>query len=126
LMQIEKGIKERMPDAPKELAGSITENLKQIDGLIGKLASPTQEGLGYRGASQLSEKLFSLFSTIQGVNAAPTAAQKEYFDELQQEYQAKLPEVGKYLTDQLAKLNDFLRKNNAPTVIAGKGVEMPR
>jgi DNA-binding MurR/RpiR family transcriptional regulator len=122
LRQIEKTVKEKMPDAPKDLASELAEHLKLTDALIYKLAAPSQEGLGYRGASQLSEKLSSLFSSVQGVNAAPTPAQKEFFDELQQEFQSKMPEVNKFLNEQMPKLNETLRKNNAPTVIVGKGV----
>ncbi|MBO0797995.1 MAG: hypothetical protein J2P31_04160 [Blastocatellia bacterium] len=116
LQQIQKNVKETMPEAPKELAGELTEYLKQTDALIGKLATPQQEELGYRGASQLSEKLSSLFSSIQGVNAAPTPAQKEFFDELQQEFQTKMPEVNRFLKEQLPKMNETLRKNNAATL----------
>jgi photosystem II stability/assembly factor-like uncharacterized protein len=122
LRQIEKTIKEKMPDAPKDLAGKLAEHLKQTDALIGKLAAPQQEGLGYRGASQLSEKLSSLFSSVQGVNAAPTSAQKEFFDELQQEFQTKMPEVNKFLNEEMPKLNETLRKNNASTVIVGRAL----
>jgi photosystem II stability/assembly factor-like uncharacterized protein len=126
LRQIEKTVKEKMPDAAKDLAGSITEHLKQTDALLGKLATPQEEGLGYRGASQLSEKLSSLLSSVQGVNAAPTPAQREFFDELQQEFQSKMPEVNKFLNEQMPKLNETLRKNNASTVIVGRAIEMPR
>jgi hypothetical protein len=126
LRQIEKTVKEKMPDAPKDLATSIAEHLKQTDALIGKLAAPSQEGLGYRGSSQLSEKLASLFSSVQGVNAAPTPAQKEFFDELQQEFQSKIPEVNRFLNEQMPKLNETLRKNNASTVIVGRAIETPR
>lgn len=130
LQQIDKTIKEKMPDAPpnvlKDLSSAVSDQLKQTDALIGKLAGPQQEGLGYRGASQLSEKLSSLFSSIQGVNAAPTFAQKEFYDELQPEFQAKMPEVNKFLNEQMPKLNETLRKNNAPIVVVGKAIEMPR
>ncbi len=126
LQQIEKNVKEKLPDAPKELAGSITDFLKQTDALIGKLAAPLQEGLGYRGASQLSEKLSSLFSSVQGVNAAPTPAQREFFDELEREFQTKMLEMDKFLNDQMPKLNEMLRKNNVSIVIVGKAIETPR
>jgi photosystem II stability/assembly factor-like uncharacterized protein len=126
LQQIEKTAKERMADAPKELSAAISDHLKQVNELTGKLASEGGEGLGFRGAAQLSEKLSSLFFSIQGVNAAPTAAQREFFDELKPEFQSKLAEVNKFLNEQMPKLNETLRKNNAPTVVVGKTIEMPR
>lgn len=123
LQQVEKTIKERMPDAPKDLAPTVSDHLKQVDTLIGKLAAPQQEGLGYRGTSQISEQINSLFSSIQGVNAAPTPAQKEVFNELQPEYQTKLAEANKFMSEQIPKLNETLKKNNTPTIIPGKVAE---
>ncbi len=126
LQQIEKTIKDQMPDAPKELSNAVSDHLKQTDALIGKLAGAQQQGLGYRGTSQLSEKLSSLFFSIQGVNAAPTSAQKEFFNELQPEFQSKLAEVNKFLSEQMPKLNDKLKGGNAPTVIFNRPIETPR
>lgn len=121
LQQIQRTIKAQMPEAPKELTSSIANHLKQIDDQVGKLSGRggDQSG-GLRGRSEISEKLSSLFGTIQGVNAAPTQAQKEYFDELQSEFQTKIAEVEKFIHEQLPKVNDTLKKNNAPTVLFGK------
>ncbi len=126
LQQVEKTVKEKMPEAPKELLTAIGDQLKQVNQLTAKLASEGGEGLGYRGSSQLSEKLTSLFFSIQGVNAAPTPAQKEFFEELKPEFQTRLAEVNKFLSDEAPKLNETLRKNNAPTVIVGKAIETQR
>jgi photosystem II stability/assembly factor-like uncharacterized protein len=126
LQQSEKTVKERLPDAPKELTTAISDNLKQVNELTLKLASESGEGLGLRRTPQLSEKLTSLLSSIQGVNAAPTAAQRDFFNELQTEFQTKIAEVNRFLNEQIPRLNDTLRKNNAPTVLGGKAVELPR
>ncbi len=124
LQQIEKTIKDRLPDAPQALLTAITEHVKQIDSLQKSLTSP-QEGLGFRGRSQLIEKLNSLFSSIDGVNAAPTPAQKEFYAEVQTEFRAKMEEVNKFLNQAVPKLNEALRKQGAPTVLAGKSIELP-
>jgi photosystem II stability/assembly factor-like uncharacterized protein len=120
LQQIEQTVKAQMPDAPKELTTTITEQLKQLNEVSSKLASESGEGLGYRGSSQLSEKLSSLFYSIQGVNAAPTPAQREFFDELQPEYQARVAEANKFISEGTSKLNETLRRYGAPTVFVNK------
>ncbi len=122
LQQIERTVKAQMPDAPKELTTGIADSIKQIDAEIAKLSGRTggdQEG-GRGGVSRISEKLSSLFGTIQGVNAAPTQAQREYFDEIQPEFQTGIAAAEKYIREQLPKVNDPLKKHNAPTVILGK------
>jgi len=122
LQQIDRTVKAQMPDAPKELATGIADSIKQIDAEIAKLTGRGGEaGGGLRGGrAQISEKLSSLFGNIQGVNAAPTKAQKEFFNEIQPEFQTKVAEVEKFIREQLPKVNDPLKKHNAPTVIFGK------
>lgn len=118
LQQIEKTVKEKMPDAPKEVATALSEHLKQVDELIGKMAAPPPgEGLGYRGTSRVADQLSGLFQTIQGVNAGPTPAQKEFFAELQPQATARVAEARKFISEQMPKLNETLRKNNAPIVV---------
>jgi hypothetical protein len=125
LQQTEKTIKDRLPDAPRELTNTITEHLKQVEALQNRLSAP-QEGLGFRGQSQLAEKIGSLFSSIDGVNAAPTPAQREFFADIQLEFRARMDEVNKFINQTVPQLNDALRRHSAPTVIAGKPIELPR
>ncbi len=123
LQQIERTVKAQMADAPKELATAIGDSIKQIDAESGKLSGRGggDTGGGLRaGRSQISEKLSSLFGNIQGVNAAPTKAQREFFDEIQPEFQTRITEAEKFIREQLPKVNDPLKKHNAPTVIFGK------
>jgi predicted transglutaminase-like cysteine proteinase len=125
LEQIEKTVKDRVPDAPDELTKAITGYKKQVDTLMSSLARPQGEG-GIGGGSKLSEKLGTLFFEIDGVNAAPTPAQKESFAELQTEFQQRLNEVNRFVNETVPKMNDTLRRFNAPTIIAGKPIELPR
>jgi hypothetical protein len=92
--------------------------------LLGRLARSRQEGLGFSGGQQTSEKLGGLFFAIDGVNAAPTVYQREYFDEVQAEFRARMSEVNAFINQAVPKLNETLRRHNAPTVIAGKPVEI--
>jgi hypothetical protein len=124
--QIEKTVKDRMPDAPKELTDALAENKKQVDSLLSALARPQTQSLGFSGSSQLAERLQGLLFTIDGTNAAPTNPQKTHFTELQTEFNQKIPEATRYISQGVPQLNEKLRKHNAPTVIAGKPVEMPK
>lgn len=123
LQQIERTVKAQMPDAPKELTTAIADSIKQIDGEINKLASRASgdsDGGLQGGKLLISDKLSLLFSTIQGVNTAPTKAQKEFFAEIQPEFQTQIAESEKFIREQLPKVNDPLKKHNVPTVILGK------
>jgi len=59
-------------------------------------------------------------------NAAPTRPQRDYFVEVLADFQQKLGEVNRFVNDSVPKLNDTLRRHNAPTVVAGKAIELPR
>ncbi|HYP29396.1 MAG TPA: hypothetical protein VE262_21980 [Blastocatellia bacterium] len=124
--QIEKTVKDRMPDAPKELTDALSENKKRVDSLLNSLARPQGQTLGFSGSSQLAERLRGLLFTIDGTNAAPTNPQKTHFAELQAEFNQKVPEATKYISQGVPQLNETLKKHNAPIIIAGKPVEMPK
>jgi photosystem II stability/assembly factor-like uncharacterized protein len=125
LQHIEKTVKDRMTGPPSELTGAISDNIKQVDGLIDKLARP-EGGLGLAGLPRLSDKLGGVFFTIEGVNAAPTPSQREWFNELQSEFRERVAEVNTFINQSVPRLNETLKKHNAPTVIAGKPVDIPR
>jgi photosystem II stability/assembly factor-like uncharacterized protein len=125
---IEKTVKERLAtDMPKELSDKLTEQKKQVESLQNKLAQPEQSGLGFAGNKpQLVEHIGGLFFTIDDTNGAPTPAMREEFDRVQAEFNAKLAEVNNYLAKTVPQLNDTLRRLNAPTVMTGKPIEMPK
>jgi hypothetical protein len=37
-----------------------------------------------------------------------------------------MEEVNRFITDNVAQLNETMRRNNAPTVVAVKPIELPR
>lgn len=125
LQQIDKTVKDRMPDAPKELRDALTEQLKETETHQNNLARPSG-GLGLGGGARLVERLGSLFFGIDGVNAAPTPYQRRYFEELQPEFREKMAQVNEYLTGGLARLNETLRRHNGPIVVTGKQIEFGR
>lgn len=122
IQQIEKAVKDRLSDPPKELTALLADHGKQAESLQNRLASP-QEGLGYRGRSQLAEKIGGLFFSIDGVHAAPTSALTDFFAEVQSEFRERMTEVNRFLEQTIPTLNESLRRHNAPTILAGKKIE---
>ncbi|HEX5735261.1 MAG TPA: hypothetical protein VF131_20700 [Blastocatellia bacterium] len=125
LEQIEKTVKDRMPDASADLTKALGDYKKQVDTLLGSIARPA-DAPGFGGGARLSEKIGGLFFTVEGVNAAPTPSQREYFGELQAEFPKKVDEVNRFLTQTVPQMNETLKRHNAPTLVAGKPVEKPR
>jgi hypothetical protein len=117
LQQIERNIRNHAPNTAKEIPSLVSEQLKAVDAMIEKLAAPPAEGLGYRGASRIADQLSSLFSTIQGANAAPTPAMKENFAEVLPEAARLAAEAKRLLDEKIPALNESLRKAGLPTVI---------
>ena len=125
LQNAEKTIKDRIAEPPKELTAAVTDHLKQIEALQNKLGR-SDEGLGISGRESLASRLGGLFFSMDGTNAAPTPYQREYFNELQTDFRAKLEEVNRFINQTVPQLNETLRRSGAPTVAAGKVIELPR
>jgi 5'-deoxynucleotidase YfbR-like HD superfamily hydrolase len=122
---VEKTVKDRLGEVPKELADKLAEHKKQLEALQNRLAQP-EGGLGFAGRSQLVDRIGGLFFTIDATNAAPTPAQREFYGELQTEFQEKMAEVNKFFTQNVSQLNETLRRFNAPTLMTGKPIELPQ
>ncbi|NDD63156.1 MAG: hypothetical protein EBZ36_04125 [Acidobacteria bacterium] len=120
LQQVERTVREQIPDAPTELRQAIEAELKATDEMIGKLASPSAEGLGYRGTSRVVEQLGSLFGSIQGVNAGPTLAQKEVLEEIVPQATDLIRTIEKDYTERVTRLNELLKKSNAPVIVVAR------
>jgi len=123
LQQIEKTIKDRMPDAPKELMTAISDNSKQAQTLLDEMTAP-QDTLGINGRAKLADQIGGLFFTVDGSDAVPTPAMNEAFDELQSKIRPEIEKINKFITQTIPQLNEALKKNNAPVVIAGKAVDV--
>ncbi|HVF50849.1 MAG TPA: hypothetical protein VNA19_12225 [Pyrinomonadaceae bacterium] len=121
---IERTVKDRLTDVPKELSDKLTESKKQVEALQNRLAQP-DGGLGFSGRAQLADRIGGLFFTIDSPNAAPTPSQREFYAELQTEFDEKIAEVNRFLNQSVPQLNAALQKFNAPQLMVGKPVEMP-
>ncbi|HYG10554.1 MAG TPA: hypothetical protein VD835_11440, partial [Pyrinomonadaceae bacterium] len=119
-------VKERLTDPPKDLTAAITDNLKEVNRVLASLSRPQAEGLGYNpGRAQLSDEIGGLFFTLDATNAAPTPAQSEYYGVLQTRFRTTIAEANKFFTQSVPKLNETLRRFDAPTVFVGKPIEIP-
>ncbi len=122
---VERTVKDRLTEVPKDLADKLSEQKKKVEQLQNKLAQP-EGGLGFAGRSQLVDRIGGLFFTIDGANAAPTPAQRELYADVQKEFDTKIAEVNKFLGDAVPELNETLRRFNAPTLMTGKPIELPK
>jgi hypothetical protein len=125
LDSVEKTVKDRLTDVPKELSDKLAEQRKQVEALQNKLATPEGE-LGIAGTSQLADRIGGLFFTVDSANAAPTPAMREEFGSLSSEFSQKMAEVNTYLANTVPQLNELLRRFDAPTLMTGKPIEMPK
>lgn len=119
---IERIMKDRLNEVPADVKKALDDYKKRAKEVSDKIAV-TGDDDGLRAASKLAEMVGGLYFSL-SVNAAPTNVQKELFVELQKEYQQKMPEVTKFINEDTAKLNETLRKVNAPILMVGKGIEM--
>jgi photosystem II stability/assembly factor-like uncharacterized protein len=121
--QIEKTIKERLDQVPADVKKALDDYNKRAKALSDDLAADPEDG-GLRASGKLADMIGGLYFAVNNANAAPNQAQKDAFLEFQNEFKRKMPEVTKFINEDTAKLNEVLRKANAPTVLVGKGIEM--
>lgn len=121
LEDIQKRVKEVMPDAPTELKKAMADNLQQVDALSKRLARPSDVP-SYMLGPELSERLGSLLGSIDRTNAAPTIYQQEYFKELQAEFTEKMTEFNTFVENAVPTLNGTLAKHKVSTIMPGKTV----
>jgi photosystem II stability/assembly factor-like uncharacterized protein len=124
---VERTVKDRLgaSDVPKELTDKLAAQKKRVEELQNRLAQP-EGGLGFEGRSQLVDRIGGLFFTLDSVNAAPTPAQRDLYNDLQKEFDTKVGEVNKFLNDAVPQLNEALRRVGAPTLMTGKPIELPK
>ncbi len=125
LQQIERTARDRLAEVPTELSRALADHLKQVEALQNELARPRNVPT-YMTGPRLVERLGGLFFAIDGPNAAPTPAQREYLAELQQEFEQKIGRVNQFLSEAVPKLNETLRRFNVPTLLPGRPIERPR
>ena len=124
---VDRTVKDRLgaSDVPKELTDSLAAQKKRVEELQNKLEQPN-EALGFEGSAQLVDRIGNLFFTLDTTNAAPTPAARDLYADLQKEFDAKIGEVNRFLSDAVPQLNEALRRTGAPTLMTGKPIELPK
>lgn len=109
----------------KTTADVIAHDIKQVDQVSGELGRPPEAPRLAEGP-HLMEKVSSLFQTLDGVDAAPTAAQIEYYGELVSEYRQKMNNAVTFLSKTVPQWNTELQRAGAPVIVLGKPVDVPK
>lgn len=105
----------------EEMTKALEDYIKQLDALQDRLAART-EGLGFAGRSQVVDNIAALFFAVD-TNAGPTAGQRQYFEEIQPAYRARMEEVNKFIRETVPQWNEKLKGWNAPTLTTRKPIE---
>ena len=121
LKQAQTTMKGLQKEPDKDLMKAFEDYIKEVDKLLDQL-SARNEGLGLGGKDQVIDNIGNLFFSLD-TNFGPTAGQKEFFNEIQPVYRARIEEVNKFLRDTLPQWNDKLRAWNAPTLTTRKPLE---
>ncbi|MEP6570652.1 MAG: hypothetical protein ABJC10_12845 [Acidobacteriota bacterium] len=99
----------------KEMMKTLDDYIKQIETLEDHLVRRTG-GLGLPGKSLVVNDIGDLFFAVDGTNAAPTLAQRQYFAEIQPEYAERMEEVNKFINNTVPQWSEKLRGWNLPTL----------
>ncbi|MDX6711766.1 MAG: hypothetical protein QOH96_2782 [Blastocatellia bacterium] len=115
-------VKNLSKDPDKDLLKALEGWIKQVDSLEDRLVN-RREGLGFPGKARVADSIGGLFFALDGANAAPTPYQRQYFEELQPEFRARMEELNKFTSETMPQWNEKLRAWNAPTLTTRKPVQ---
>jgi hypothetical protein len=73
---------------------------------------------------RLAEHLSSLFYSVDGVNAAPTKAQTQFFKELEAEFKEAMTELNRYLSQAGSELNAKFSEKKLPLLIIPEQIKL--
>ncbi len=107
---------------PPEVITAVTDHLSLIRDIQNILAKPEGRPFWSEGP-RLSGRLNGLFRGIEGTNSRPLEAQRAYFTELQEEFQAAMATVNRYLGQTATGLNDLFSQYQLPQVLIPNIVE---
>ena len=121
LKQAQTTMKGLQKEPDKDLMKALEDYIKEVDKLLDQL-SARNEGLGLGGKDQVIDNIGNLFFSLD-TNFGPTLGQKQFFEEIQPVYRAKMDVVNKFLRDTLPQWNEKLRAWNAPTLTTRKPID---
>ncbi len=101
--------------APLDVAKALDKEGEALKALANGLAKPADRPF-YSEGPCVADRLGALFSAIDGVNLAPTAAQREHLLELRAEARKATSETSDHFGEALAQLNGVLRGAELPEI----------
>ena len=122
--QIKRVAKDRLENAPADLTKTLEDYTKQVEKITGELVVGEEDGI--RASAKLTDQVGGLYYRVSDGNSAPTAAMREQFNLLKSLMPAKIGEINKFITEDTARLNQTLQKNNLPFIVLGKPFEMSK
>jgi photosystem II stability/assembly factor-like uncharacterized protein len=107
---------------PLEVNEAVDTHLRIIRDIQDVLAKPEGRPFWSEGP-RLIDRLSSLFRSVEGTNAAPLETQRDYFAELQEEFQAAMAMVNRYLGQTAQGLNDLFSQYQLPQILIPNPIE---
>ena len=121
LKQAQTTMKNLAKEPDKDLMKALEDYLKEVDALQDKLTA-RDDGLGFAGRAAVADDIGQLYFSLD-TNFGPTRGQRDYFDEIQPAYRARMGDMNKFLRETLPQWNEKLRGWNAPTLTTRKPFE---
>lgn len=115
---LEKLAEENFDEVPKDVNEAIKAFQKRIDSVANSIAVPQDEGI--RASSKITEEIGSIYSAVSGVNAAPTKAMFEKYEDLKLRAPSKTQEIDRFKNEDTTRFNQFLQKNGLPFIVLRK------
>ncbi|MBN2245031.1 MAG: hypothetical protein JW755_04215, partial [Candidatus Aminicenantes bacterium] len=108
-------VKAQQLESTSVAADAIQQTLEFVNSCLDNMVRP--EGVPFwSDGPRLSERLSSLFSAIDGVNAVPTQQQIEYFNQLQLEFNASIDKLNLFISQDAGNLNQKLKEAGIPQI----------
>ncbi len=116
LRERKRMLQSQVSEAPEEVLTAIDEHITLITGIQDTLSKPEGKPFWSEGP-RLIGRLSSLFRGLEGANAAPTAAQTAYLEELREEFRTAMDAVNGYLGETAPEMNTIFDRFQLPQVL---------
>ena len=101
--------------APGDLQKALEREGETLKALTDGLAKPADRPF-YSEGPRIADRLAALFFAIDGVNLAPTAAERSLLGELRTEARKAIDDGGRHFGEELQGLNSALRASDLPEI----------
>ncbi len=108
---------------PARLLETVDEHLEKMSEIQNLLTRPEGRAFWSEGP-RLAERLSRLFSSVESVNARPTKAQVEHFNELSKEFQNAMATVNEFLGKTAMELNKTFAQYQVPLLLLPDPVQL--